>query len=242
MGRAPQKGTTAMTNLDLRPFGFQCNVEVRGAVEESWSGGKRLLFLFGENHRDRDMKRLYVLNACVLIDAGVVGCVGTEEPLEEMNAIGAEAVESRSKQLFEEHTTDDAVIAHLSRNQPYGYGIFGFGNTLKYLRPRVDVRYVEEPTLVEEMRPIADSYKSWELGIAEHPSPDHPNMGDHPHNRKREEAIMANLIRLWDEKSRQAPSAILNTGLDHSLHLCRRAKELGISYIYISIPADPQTL
>lgn len=228
-----------MTKLDLRPFGFDQDVEIHGTVEATWSGGKRLVFLFGENHRDREMKRLYVLNACVLVNAGVVGCAGTEEPLEEMNAIGAEAVESRSKQLFGEHTTDDAVIAHLSSKQPYGYGVFGFGNTLKYLRPRVDVRYVEDPALVEEMRPIADSYKIWEFGIAEHPSPDHPSMGDHPHNRKREEAMIANLITLWDEKPREAAAAILNTGLDHSLHLCQRAKELGISFIYISIPAGP---
>jgi hypothetical protein len=38
-------------------------VTLHGTVEAIWSGGKRLVFLFGENHRDRDVKRLYVVNA-----------------------------------------------------------------------------------------------------------------------------------------------------------------------------------
>jgi hypothetical protein len=227
-----------MTKFDLQPFGFQFEVEVHGTIEESWAGGKRLLFLFGENHKDREMKRSSVLNACLLIDARMVGCVGTEEPLVEINAIGAAVVQSRSTQLFGEHKTDEAVIDYLSRTEPNWYGLFGFGNTLKYLRPSVDVQYVEDATLVEQMRPIADKYKQWECGMRAHPWPEYPRMGDHPHNRTREEAMMANLIRFWDEKSKEAPAAILNTGLEHSPHLCQRAKEREISYIYISIPAS----
>jgi hypothetical protein len=184
------------------------------------------------------MKRLYVLNGCALIDAGVVGCVGMEEPLEEMAAITADAVESWSKQLFKTHLTDDAVIDQLKRTPPSGYGVFGFGNTLKILRPKVDVRYVEDATLVEEMRPIANRYKMWELQMTAHPWPEYPGMGDHPHNRKREEAMMTNLMRLWDEKPRKATAAILNTGVDHSQHLAQRAKDNGISYIYISVTAS----
>jgi hypothetical protein len=70
-----------MPTLDLSRFGFACQVDLHGTVETSWSDGDRVVFLFGENHRDRDMKRLNVLDACRLIDAGVVGCVGTEVPM-----------------------------------------------------------------------------------------------------------------------------------------------------------------
>jgi hypothetical protein len=39
----------AMTKLDLRPFGFQCEVEIHGTIEASRLGVNRLLVLFGEN-------------------------------------------------------------------------------------------------------------------------------------------------------------------------------------------------
>src|SRR5437867_4253850 len=86
--------------LDLRPFGFQCESEARGTVEKSWLEGKRLVFLFTENHRAREMKRLNVLNACFLYDRGVVGCAGTEIPLDDLNSLTSQEIESRSGELF----------------------------------------------------------------------------------------------------------------------------------------------
>jgi hypothetical protein len=62
-----------MPTLDLSAFGFHRRVNVVGIVEAEWLGGFRLAFLFGANHKDGGMKRLNVLNACALIDAGVVG-------------------------------------------------------------------------------------------------------------------------------------------------------------------------
>ena len=76
-----------MIKVNLEPFGFPCDVELHGGIQENWTGGKRLLFLFGENHRDREMKRLSVLNACTLVDAGVVGCAGTEIPLDYLGVV-----------------------------------------------------------------------------------------------------------------------------------------------------------
>jgi hypothetical protein len=46
------------------------------------------------------MKKLNVLNACALVDAGVVGCVGTEECLDEIDSIGAEALERTLLQIL----------------------------------------------------------------------------------------------------------------------------------------------
>jgi hypothetical protein len=62
-GIQAESETAPMTKLDLRPFGFECEVDVYGIVADSWNGGNRVLFLFGEN-RDRTMKKLNVLNAC----------------------------------------------------------------------------------------------------------------------------------------------------------------------------------
>jgi hypothetical protein len=229
------KGDRAMTKLDLRTFGFEREVEVYGTIEASWVGGNRVLFLFGENHRDREMKRLNVLNACTLVDARVVGCVGTEIPLDDLGQLTAEQIQHRSEELFREHQTDDAVIAYLSRHQPWWYGILQFGNTLKVLRPSLEVRCVEDPGIREQMKSIAERYEIWDLCGGEHPFPGHTNMEDHPINADREAAMIRHMITLWDGKEREAPAAILNTGVAHSRRLCQRVQEMGISYIYISI-------
>jgi hypothetical protein len=52
-----------MTKLDLRPVGFPCGVEVHAAAMQNRSGGSRLKFLIGENHKDRETKRPNLLTA-----------------------------------------------------------------------------------------------------------------------------------------------------------------------------------
>ena len=226
-----------MTELDLRPFGFEQSVEVHGTVETSWSDGERLLFLFGENHRDREMKRLYVVNACRLVDTEVVGCVGTEVPMADLDGQPAEFIKARSEELFADHKTDDAVIAHLSRAQPWWYGILQFGSTLKVLRPSLPVRCVEDPVLRDQMNPISLAYTLADLGAVPHPSPEHPTMGDHPLNLERERAMIDHMLELWDSTA-PTLAAILNTGSAHTQRIAARLQERGINHIFISIPAS----
>jgi hypothetical protein len=61
------------------------------------------------------------------------------------------------------------------------------------------------------------------------------------HNLLREDAMIANLLRLWDTRPREAPAALLNTGLDHSLRLAGRLRALGINYNYLINPGNPLT-
>ena len=67
-------------------------------------------------------------------------------------------------------------------------------------------------------------------------------MGDHPHNFLREEAMIAHLLRLWDEKPRAASVAMLNSGLAHSRCLAERLRAEGINYIYLLNPENPLTI
>jgi hypothetical protein len=224
-------------NLDLRSFGFQRDIAVHGAVEATWSGGKRLVFLFAENHRDREMKRLYVVNSCKLVDGGVVSCAGTEIPMTELDERTAEYIEARSRELFEEHKTDAAVIDHLNRVQPWWYGVFQFGSTLKVLRPSLPVCCVEDRALRDQMKPISDAYILADLEAAPHPSPEYPNMCDHPLNLEREQAMIDHLLTFWDSTA-PTLAAILNTGLAHWQRIAGRLQERGINYIYISIPGN----
>jgi hypothetical protein len=184
------------------------------------------------------MKRVHVVNACKLVDGGVVGCVGTEIPMAELDEQTAEFIEARSRELFEEHKTDEAVIDHLSRGQPWWYGILQFDSTLKVLRPSLPVRSVEDRALREQMKLISDAYSLAALGAAAHPSPEHPNMGDHPLNFERERAMIDNLLALWDSTAPKL-AAILYTGVAHSQRIRARLQERGINYIHISIPASP---
>jgi hypothetical protein len=155
-----------MTELDLEQFGVKQRLLLHGSIEACWTGGRRLVFLFGENHRDREMKRLYVSNACKLVDAGIVGCVGTEVPMADLDSQAVEFIATRSAELFAEHKTDEAVVDYLDRVQPAWYGILQFGNTLRVLRPSPPVRCVEDAVLRERMKPVSDAYCLWDLGAA----------------------------------------------------------------------------
>jgi hypothetical protein len=227
-----------MAALNLRPFGFMNEVEVHGTVETIWAGGNRLVFLFGEDHRDRQMKQLNVENACRLVDARVVGCAGTEVPMRDLDGQTQEFIMERSHELFAEHRTDEAVINHLSRSQPWWYGILDFGNTLKVLRPCLPVRCVEDPELRERMESIRLAYIYAQDGRVPHPYPEHPNLGDHPLNRERERAMIGNLLNFWDS-SAPTRAVILNTGSGHCQPIADELRERGISYILISIPPSP---
>src|SRR5439155_22560913 len=99
-----------MAIVELRQFGSECDFEFHGSVTDSWSGGKRLLFLFGENHKDREMIRLNLLNACRLCNLGVLRCVGVEEPTEDLLRWGQTGIEEKSRILFKENQDDGGVI------------------------------------------------------------------------------------------------------------------------------------
>ena len=88
------------------------------------------------------------------------------------------------------------------------------------------------------MKLISDAYSLAALGAAAHPSPEHPNMGDHPLNFERERAMIDNLLALWDSTAPKL-AAILYTGVAHSQRIRARLQERGINYIHISIPASP---
>jgi hypothetical protein len=237
-GNFHRAGNNVSTMLDLRAFGFDCDVGVDGIIEASWAGGKRLLFLFAENHRDREMKRFNILNAYALIDAGVVGCAGTEVPMADLDTQAADFVQGQSRRLFDEHRTDAEVIRFLDRAQPWWYGIFEFGSTLQILRPTLSVRCVEDPMLRERMNRISLAYTLVEYGAGPHPSPAHPRMIDHPLNLERERAMIRHVLTHWDSTSPPL-AGILNTGSGHTERIASSLQEMGINYIYISIPVGP---
>ncbi len=168
-----------MAMLDLRPFGLQRDVELQGTVAESWTEGKRLVFLFGENHMDREMIGRNLLSACTLGQSWGFGWGArvSKEPTDgtRRSRWGQDWIKEKSKRLFEEHRDDCGVISHL-RQQPSWYGDFRFGKTLKLLRQSLEVRCVEDLDLREQMKPIADRYALWELGAGRHPSPEHRNL------------------------------------------------------------------
>jgi len=227
-----------MVQLDLHPFGFPTTVEVHGTVEALWSGGKGLIFLFGENHRDREMKRLYVENACMLVDRGIVGCAGTEILMADLDGQPAEFIELQSRGLFETQKTDGSVMDELSSAQPWWYGTLEFGSTLRVLRPQLPVCCVEDTALREQMKMISDAYILADVGVAPHSSPEYPHMGDHPLNLEREQAMIDHLLAVRDSKAPNL-AAILNTGSAHSKRIAAMLRERGINYIYIALPAHP---
>jgi hypothetical protein len=226
-----------MPVLNLTSVGLDRQVELGGEVESDWLEGRGLVFLFAENHRDRAMKRANVLNACRLIDAGVAGSLGTEVPMAELDRLEPAELKARAAELFELYRSDDAVIDHLNRTQPWWYGVFQFGSTVRLLRPGVCVACVEDPSLREEMKPICEAYELADHGARPHPCPEYPRLGDHPHNLLREAAMLENLLRLRARNGERL-AAILNTGSDHSRRLAAGLKAKGINYFLVVQPAS----
>ena len=226
-----------MPTLDLSRFGFACQVDLHGTVETSWSDGDRVVFLFGENHRDRDMKRLNVLDACQLINAGVVGCVGTEERMTVLDRLQPEDVKGWSTALFAAHGTDEGVIDYLKRTQPGWYGDFEFGSAIRVLRPSLPVRCVEDLALHAKVWPLLLAYEDASLGFRPHPCPEFPTLDDHPDSRQREEAMIRNLLTLWNLQP-TGKAAVLNTGLDHSRRIAAGLRERDINHCLITRPGS----
>lgn len=227
-----------MSMLPLRALGFAEDVEIRGTICDQWRGGRRLVILFGESHRDRQMKRLNVSDALALVTAEVVGCVGTEVPLCDFESLTRGSLREWSEQLFATHGSDEGVLALLAERPPHWFGTFEFADALKVLRSELPVRCVEDPRLREEMKRIADAYCTAELLELPPPFPEYPKMGDHPHNVQREQAMVESLLEFWDGVA-PASAAILNAGADHCLRLARRLREHDISYFIISHPRSP---
>jgi hypothetical protein len=226
---------TPMSRLDLSANGKSFAVDLTRTVEQCRVGAGWPVFLFGEYHSDRAMKKGNVLDACRLIDAGIVGFVGTEMPMADLDRLGPDEIQARSADLLGTHGGDEAVMDYLSRVQPWWYGFLQFGSTLRLLRPSVPVACVEDPELREKMKPISDAYELADFGCGAHPCPDYPDMIDHPHNRLREAAMIDNLLALW---ARYSPdrAAILNTGIGHCGPIAESLQKRGIGYYLITRP------
>jgi hypothetical protein len=93
--------------------------------------------------------------------------------------------------------------------------MFRVRQRLKVLRPALHVRCVEDVALREQMKPISEAYILADFGAAPHPSPEHPNRGDHPLHLERERAMIDHLLTLWDLTT-PTLAAILNTGSAHT--------------------------
>ncbi len=223
-----------MAEIDLEPFGFDCTVDLCGTIQVTRREGARLLFLFGERHTNVPMIRRNVENARELVERGVVGCVGTEGLLR-LEHMTHEEICTRREKLFEGHQDASRVLDYLQ--SPGAPCTFQFGSTIKLLYPSLNVRCVEDQGLYSTYQPIHDQYACRENDPQAHPFPDYPNEIDHPHNRRRESAMMDNLLRLWGEQPCHR-AAVLNTGSSHTPYLCELAASNGLQYIRVCIPEN----
>ena len=224
------------TEIDLRLFGFSMTVECHGKVEDRWDDGNRLLFLFGERHCDTDEKELNILNAVHLIDQAVAGCVGDEIPFADFANFEQADFERRSGELSREHDSVNSVIAH-EKSRAYLTTFFRFGETVKTLRPALEVHCVEDPAHRAEASRVIEAYQLRGISYPSEPFPGFPTFEAHPIQEIRETAFIENMLALWDNTlldPRRPRAAILNTGSFHCPRIAARLKNLKISYIYIS--------
>ncbi len=220
-----------MAILNLGPFGFNFEVELRGHIERQWAGGTGLVFIFGEYHDDRDMITDNLIDSCALIRTGIVECVGVEDTIHARDfprpaQMTPTEIDQTSLELFQKNRTDEGVIAYL-RTLPSPS--FHFGRTLSFLRPHLHLCCVEDPDLYDkacrnhnrlEDRGELAELKSWP---------------DDPVQRERETKFVENLFKLWTGVgSKSSGAAILNTGSAHSQRCADRIREAGTSFIQVS--------
>jgi hypothetical protein len=214
-----------MAILNLRPFGFNLEVQLRGRIKRQWMGGSRVVFLVGEYHANHGMITDNLLDACSLIKTGVVECAGVEDTIHAPAQLTLAQIERDSLQLFHKHCTDEAVIAHI-RTMPFS---FRFGRTLSYLRPRLPLACVEDPDLHGEACRIENRLQD------QGESTEHwPDLRVH---RERERRFVENLFQLWEVVGNGASgAAMLNTGSAHSEHIADRLRTMETSFVLVDQP------
>jgi hypothetical protein len=222
--------------LDLSAFGCE-TVALTGTLTIDQRGG-RMVFLMGENHTVPEMKMANVRNALKLIDAGVVGCAGTEIPLPDHDPAADPVTLAAVRRAASEGEADERVMQHLYRHwreTPPEYQWFEFGTTLRALRPDVPVFGVESPEVRARTRCVDAAYKRHERGEGPHPFPEFPAFIDHPVNAEREGAMFRELVALW-ERTPRARGAILNTGSAHCRRLAGLIQAAGYGCVYVAVP------
>jgi hypothetical protein len=228
-----------MPILNLRPLGFNFEVELCGRIERQWAGGAGVVFVFGESHDDQDMIRDNLIDSCALIRTGIVKCAGVEDPIHAQNArtptqLTLAQNEEKSLELFRKHRTDDGVIASLRAPSS-----FRFGRTLSFLRPHLPVRCVEDPDLHDKVCRIHSRFdeilsRTHNQRIRDKFDKRWPNL---PSQCEREKRFVENLFHFWAAVgNKTGAAAILNTGSAHSQRCADRIREAGTSFIHVSQP------
>lgn len=186
-----------------------------------------IILLFGENHKDKRMIDLNVLNACKLFDNGLLHCAGVEEPEIDFAGRGMDDwVEQQSRELLDEYGDDCKVLGFLQTVVgERRFGTFRFGKSLRLLRPSLLVRPVEDPHLhAEAIQRQADYLMRFE---------DEKFLDDHVQIR-REEKWIENLLALVGTVNNGTQKiAILNTGLSHTPRLTSHLSAMSIRCIAI---------
>lgn len=193
-----------MPTIDLRPFGFDRAFTFLGRVIDQGETGDRLLFLFDEEHHNRQWIGCNVLNACDLDDLGLLGFVGVEGHEE------LDLTRPRPERVAGMARCDRTVVIQELRRL---HGFF-FGGTLKRLRPALNVRCVEDTRLYHQALSLAHL----------------PGYRDNPIHLQRERTILANLWSSWPAETDCA--AILNLGYEHHDRIAQTLRNT-IRYIRI---------
>ena len=225
-----------MPILNLTPFGFNFEVELHGRIERQWAGGTGLVFVFDEWHDDQDMIRDNLFDSCMLIDAGIVACVGVEDRIHAPNDLSPAQIKQHSLRLFEECGTDEAVIANLRKTKPYR---FRFGRTLSFLRPHLPVRCVEDPDWHVKAYRMENRFTDFHSGIGNQRERDEfgQRWPNDPVQCEREKRFVENFFDFWAAVgNKPGAAAILNTGSAHSQRCADRIRDAGTSFIQVSQP------
>lgn len=220
--------------VDLTPFGIPRKIE--GRLAAARQEGQALLLLFNETHTDYGIIRQNLLNALPLIDGGFVGFVGVEGEysFEDFNP---EEIAAESQSLYAQHQTDQALIdffakdaREMDRQQP-DVPHFFFGTCLKLLRPSITIRCVEDITLADAAEDVQlqlltdfaresnvpmEQIRQW-LRDGNRPEALERTVQvfrNHEVNRRRDEAMLSNMLRLWQDVGVDR-GAIFNGGAAH---------------------------
>jgi hypothetical protein len=185
--------------------------------------------LFGEYHEDEEEIRGNVLDACKLIDLGIVACAGVEEDLEPVHDWPESQLQhcQRASEMRAQNQGDEGMINHLRTTEgKREFKRFGFGKALRLLRPDLPLRQVEDRDIRKRMWNTVDV-----------PGLSQQERLDHPIHREREKKFVENLLSLLREtRTTKSRAAILNTGSHHSNGAADQIRSLGLNYVYLAQP------
>lgn len=207
------------------------SLDLKGYSPESFCmpETQRVLIFLLENHDDLEGKIQNAVNAIKLIDTLDISLFLTETPCEALHDDRAKVAERRTVNV-RDWVELQSTIEHYAADSP-NYCLFNVSNAVHFIRPTVQIKDVECTELRQRVQELRNQLLERQNGFIDSSAEMSSFFDAHSIHREREQKMVENLIRYWDECCPNSQFVLLNCGAMHGPPIAQLAAERGIGSI-----------